>query len=159
MKVGATRSGPRSRRTSDLLDDPDDPADRGAEEDPDAVRRVGAVEPRVGDRLARGAEREEDVAVEPPRVLRRGDLGRVEVLHLRRDPHRELARVERADEVDAALAGDGRAPGRRRIGADRRHGAEPGHDHPPHPARLDARRRAGLRGYAVSATTASTRTA
>ena len=77
-----------------LLHELDEAADRRAEEDPDAVRRVHAVEASVRDSLPRGAEREEHVAVEPPRVLRRGDLARVEVRHLRCDPHGELARVE-----------------------------------------------------------------
>src|SRR6478752_8817679 len=106
--------GPTLAQHVHLLDDPHDPADRGAEEDPDPARRVRAVEPRVGHGLPRGAEREQDVAVEPPSVLRPGDLARVEVLHLRGDPHREFARVEARDEVNAALTGQSRAPRRRR---------------------------------------------
>ncbi len=50
--------------------------------------------------LLRRSERQQDVAVHPPRLLRRGDRGRVEALHLARDPDRELARVEGLDEVD-----------------------------------------------------------
>ena len=54
-----------------LLDDADEAADRRAEEDPDARGVVGAVEAGIGDRLPAGAEREEDVALELPGLLRR----------------------------------------------------------------------------------------
>ncbi len=114
MKVGAIRSGPRSRRMSTCSTIPAIPPIAVPKRIPTRSGGYSAVELRVGDRLLRGAEREEDVAVEPARVLWRSDRGRVEVLHLRRDAHRELARVERGDPVDAALAGDGGAPRRRR---------------------------------------------
>ncbi len=48
----------------------------------------------------------------------------IEVLDLGGDPHRELARVERLDEVDAALARDRGAPRRRRVVAQRRDGTQ-----------------------------------
>ena len=47
--------GPRSRSTSRLLEQPDDAADRRAEDDADA-RRVEPVEAGVGDRLPRGGD-------------------------------------------------------------------------------------------------------
>ena len=59
MKYGETRSGPRSRSTLVLLDDPEQPADRGPEEHADPAGLVSAVERRVVDRLRRGAEREQ----------------------------------------------------------------------------------------------------
>ena len=59
-----------------LLHHPEEAADRRAEEDADAVGLVRAVEPRVRDRLAAGAEREQDVALELPHLLRRGDGAR-----------------------------------------------------------------------------------
>ena len=85
-----------------LLQDPENAADRGAEDDPDA-RRVEAVEPGVRDapRFA-AATASSDVPVEPARLLRRHDARRIEVLDLGGDAHGELARVERADQVDAA---------------------------------------------------------
>src|SRR5207244_260999 len=64
----------------------------------------------------------------------RRDAARVEVLHLGRDPHGKAACVERADEVDATLAGEGSAPRRGRVVADRRDGAEAGDDHASHGA-------------------------
>ena len=82
-----------------LLADPDDAADRGAEDDPDAVG-VEVVEPCVGERLARRAERDQDAALELARLLRRGNGRRVEALDLAGDPDRKLARVEGGDPVD-----------------------------------------------------------
>ena len=111
----------------------DDAADGGAEQDADAGRVVRPVEACVGDRLARGAEREQDVALELAHLLRRRDRRRVEILHLGRDSYREAARVERADEVDAALARDGRAPHRARVVADRRDRPEAGDHNSAHP--------------------------
>ena len=127
-----------------LLHDPDEPADRGAEDDPDP-RRVEAVQARVLDRLLGCPEREQDVAVELAHLLRRGDAARVEVLHLGRDPHGEAARVERADEDDPALARERGAPTRRRVEAERRDGSDPGdgdaaHFRPNLPPRLSAPR-------------------
>ena len=80
---------------------------------PDALRGV-AVDARVGERLLGGAEREEDVAIEPLRLLRRGDRARVEVLHLAGDPTGRSS-VEGLDVVDAAPPGDGGLPRRRRV--------------------------------------------
>ena len=131
MKYGETRSGPRSLEDVALLHDPEEAADRGAEDDADA-RRVEAVQARVVLRLDRRGEREQDVAVEPPRFLRRDEAARVEVLDLGGDPHRELARVERLDEVDAALARDRGAPGRRRVVAERRDGSQARDGDSPH---------------------------
>ena len=95
MKDGDTRSGPRSRRTSTCSTIPAIPPIA----EPKRIPTRGgsnAVELRVGDAPPARPEREEHVAVEPPRLLRRGDLGRVEVLHLGGDAHGELARVEGA---------------------------------------------------------------
>src|SRR5262249_21181489 len=102
-----------------LFRDPRDPADRRAEEDRDAVRRVRAVKSRVGDGLVRSTEREEDVAVEAARLLWRRDRQRIEVLHLGGDAYGELARVEGADPADPAFARDRCTPRRRRIASDR----------------------------------------
>ena len=56
----------------------------------------------------------------------RDDLARVEALHLGGDPHRQAVGVERRDPVDAALAGERRAPGRRRIEPERGDGPDAG---------------------------------
>src|SRR5262249_57156823 len=84
-------------------------------EDDSGASGVVAVEARVLLRFDRGGDREQDVAVKPAGVLRGHGAARVEVLDLGGDTHREAARVERLDEVDPALARDGRAPGRRRV--------------------------------------------
>ena len=76
------------------------------------------------------AERDQDVALELARLLRRGDRGRVEVLDLAGDPHREVARVEGLDQVDAALAGERRAPRRRHVEAERRDRPDAGDRYP-----------------------------
>ena len=86
--------GPAVAQRVGLLHDPDQPADRRAEDDPDAVR-VEAVQARVGERLLGGAEREHDVAVEPAQLLRVREPGRVEVLHLGGDAHRQPVRRRR----------------------------------------------------------------
>ncbi len=112
-----------------LLHDPEEAADRGSERDPDTARHVMRVEPCVLDGLPPRLDREQDVPVEPAGLLRLATtVRRVEALDLGRDPHRELARVEGLDEVDAALAGDGGAPGRGRVVAERRDRPEPGDD-------------------------------
>ena len=121
-----------------LLDDPDDPADRRAEHDPHP-RRVEAVQARVADRLLGRRDGEQHVALEPARLLRRHDPGRVEVLHLRRDAHRKRARVERADPVDPALPLDRGPPRRGRVVAERRDRAEPCDDDPAHEGQLKPR--------------------
>ena len=102
MKFGETRSGPRSRSTSRLLHDPDEAADRGAEDDPDAVGVVRPSSAGVGRPPPRRAEREQHVAVELAHLLRRGDPAGSKSLTSAAIAHRELARVERADPVDAA---------------------------------------------------------
>ena len=86
-------------------------------------------EPGVGERLAARAERDQHAALELARLLRRGDGGRVEVLDLAGDAHREVARVERLDEVDAALARERGAPGRRRVEPERRDRPDAGDRH------------------------------
>src|SRR5262249_12317282 len=78
------------------------------------------------------------VALEPPRLLRRHDAGAVEVLHLGRDAHGKLARVERANPVDPAATRDGSVPRRRRVVAERRDGAETRDDDPAHRGSLIA---------------------
>ena len=70
-----------------LLHDPEEAADRRAEDDAGACR-VEPVQIRVRERFARG-EREQDVAVEPPRLLRRRQPVRRELLLPRRQPSRE----------------------------------------------------------------------
>ena len=98
--------------------------------------RVGSKSsmPRVGPRLLRRGDREEDVAIHPPHLLDRADRLRVEALHLGGDPHRVVGRVERLDPADAAAAGDGGLPGRRRIEAERRDRSETGDRNPSHGA-------------------------
>ena len=114
-----------------LVDDPGEAADRGADDDADA-RGIETVHAGVLPGLLRRTERKQHVAVHPPRLLRRGDRRRVEALHLACDPDGKLARVERLDEADAALARDGRTPRRRRVEADRCDRAEPGDGDPSH---------------------------
>ena len=128
-----------------LLHDPEEAADRRAEEDPHPARVVDAVELRIAHRLPGRAEREEHVPVELPDLLRRGHRARVEILHLRGDPNRLAARVVRVDEIDSAPALDGSLPGRRSVVTDRRHRAEPRDRYPSHSANLDGAERCGLR--------------
>src|SRR5581483_5171540 len=111
-----------------LLGDPDQAADRGSEQDPDPGRLVGAVEAGVCNRLPRRGDGQHDVAVEPARLLRPDDLPCVEAFHLRGDTNREAGRVERADEVDPAAAGDGALPGRAPVVSERADRPQPGHD-------------------------------
>ena len=119
-----------------LLDDRRDPADRRPDEDPDP-RGIDAVQPRIVPRLLRGGDGEEDVAVHPPRLLRRHELAGVEAAHLRGDPHRVLGGVERLDPPDAAAARYRGVPGRRGVEADRRDRPEAGDDDAAHdPRRL-----------------------
>jgi hypothetical protein len=51
-----------------LLHDPEEAADRGAEDDPDPVR-VEAVQPGVVDRFLPRPDREEHVPVQPARLF------------------------------------------------------------------------------------------
>ena len=92
-----------------LLEHADDAADRRADEDA-GPRGIDPLDARVGPRLARRRDGEHDVALEPARVLRPDDGLRLEALHLGRDADRELARVERADPVDAAPPRDAPRP-------------------------------------------------
>ena len=116
-----------------LRHDADDAADRGADEDPRA-RRVDPLDARIGPGLARRSNGEHDVPLEPSRVLRADDRLGLEALHLRGDPHREVARVERANPVDAAPPGDRRVPGRLRVEPERGDGSETGDDDATHEA-------------------------
>ena len=118
-----------------LLHDPQKAADRRTEEDPDPVR-VEVLEPRVAHRLVRCGDGEEHVPLELSRLLRRDQTGRVEVLHLGGDPHRKARGVERADPVDTALSGERRAPGRRRVEAERGDGSDTGDGDTSHSATL-----------------------
>jgi len=120
-----------------LLHDPDDAADRRAEEDAHAHRVVDAVESCVVDGLASGGERQEHVAVQATGLLRGRDGRRIEALHLSGDAHGEPGRVERADEVDAATAGHGRVPRLRSRVADGRDGAHTGDDDSSHRRSLE----------------------
>src|SRR6187200_1773619 len=114
-----------------LLEDPDDASDRGADEDPRAGG-IDALDTRVRPRLTRRSDGEHDVPLEPARVLRAHHFRRVETLDLRRDAHGELARVEGADPVDAARAGDGGIPRRLRVEPQGRDGSETGDDDAAH---------------------------
>ena len=107
------------------------------DDDADALR-IGPVQAAFPPGFLRRTEREEDVAIHPTRLFRRRHRGRVEALHLSRDPDRELARVEGLDEADPALAGDGGLPGRGRVEPDRRDRAQPGHRDTSHRAILDS---------------------
>ena len=118
-----------------LLHDPRQVADRRADDDAD-TSRIHPVDPGVAPGFLCRPQREEDVPAHPSSLLVRGDRGRVEALHLARDPDRELARVEGLDEVDAALAGDRGTPRRRRVEADRRDRTQPGDGDPSHRAIL-----------------------
>ncbi len=108
MKVGATRSGPRSRRTSACSTIPRMPPIAVPKRIP---TRSGSYAPSspASATASRAAPSESRTFRSSLRAsFGDGDLRRVEVLDLGGDPHRELARVEGADEVDAALARDGR---------------------------------------------------
>ena len=128
-----------------LLHDPQEAADRRAEQNPNAAGIVGPVEPGVVHGLLGSAEREEHEPVELPDLFRRGEAARVEILDLRTDPDRLLARVVRADEVDPASPLDGGVPARRGVVSDRRHRAEPRDRYPPHSTNLDGAEPSRLR--------------
>ena len=117
-----------------LLRDRRDAADRRPDEDPDA-RCVDVLESRVVPRLLRGGDGEQDVAVHPPRLLRRDEVAGVEAAHLGRDPHGVLGGVERLDPPDAAPARHGRVPRRRGVEPERRDRPETGDHDAPHDAR------------------------
>ena len=106
-----------------LLEDAHDAADRRTDEDARASR-IDALDSRVVPGLARRGHRQDDVALEPPRILGPHDGLRLEALHLGCDANRVLARVERTDPVDAAAAPDGRVPRRPGIEPERRDGSE-----------------------------------
>ena len=78
-----------------LLHDPRDAADRRADDDADAVRVERRSSAGVRDRLARGGEREHDVAVELAHLLRRRDARGSKSFTSAAIRDRELARVER----------------------------------------------------------------
>ena len=99
-KCGETRSRSALLQDLVLLHDPEEAADRGTERDADPVRLVLRVQPCVLERLSPRLDREQDIAVEPARLLRRDDLRRLEALDLGRNADRELAGVEGLDEVD-----------------------------------------------------------
>ncbi len=121
-------------------------ADAATDDDPDPLRVV-AVDACVAERLLGGAEREEDVAVEALRLLRRGDRARVEVLHLTGDLHREPGRLEGLDVVDAAAPGNRGFPRRRRVVTQWRNDPDPCDGNSLHV--LDSvRRRNGFYGFA-----------
>src|SRR5437763_15409009 len=86
-----------------MLHDPEAPTDEEAEDDPDAAG-VEPVQAGALDSLLARRQRQQNVAVELPLLLRRGDAGWVEVLDLGRDTDGKLRRVEGADPVDSALA-------------------------------------------------------
>ena len=108
-----TAPGPRTRtRTRALgvvdvgaLDDRLDATAAGVHNNPHAVALLGRhrreVDPAVGHRLLAGAHGEVDEAAHPARHLGLHHRGRVEVEHLGRDAHLELAGVERPDEPRA----------------------------------------------------------
>ena len=77
-----------------LLHDPEEAADRRAECDPDTARLVPGIEAGVVQCLPSSLDREQDVPVEPARLLGRDDVGRLEALDLGRDADGELAGVE-----------------------------------------------------------------
>ena len=96
------------------------------------TRRIDSLDAGVRPRLARRGDSEHDVALEPARVLRPDDRLRLEALDLRGDAHREVARVERADPVDAATPGHRRVPGGLRVEPERGDGSETGDDDATH---------------------------
>ena len=114
-----------------LLHDPNEAADRRAEEDPDP-HRVVAVQARVGDRLFGGGEREKDVPVESPQLLRGGEAVGLEVLDLGGNSHRQPVGVKSANEVDPASAFDSGAPGLGRGAPDRSDGPQARDDDATH---------------------------
>ena len=135
MKNGETRSAPRSRKTLLLLGDRRDAADRRADEDADA-RRVELLDARFVPGLLRGGDGEQDVAVHPPRLLRRRDSA--EGSKPRTSPAIRTGNSlasKRLDEPDPAAARDGRLPGRAGIEADRGDGSEAGDGDATHEAK------------------------
>src|SRR5262249_36726235 len=155
QEVGRHAVGSPLAHDGRLLHDPEEAPDCRSEDDADPGRLVDAVEACVLDRLVARREREQHVPVELSHLLRRDDPVRVEVLDLGGDPDGEPVRVERADEVDAALAGDGGCPGGLRVVPDRRHGSEPGHDDASHDARVFVRKRAGTGDLRAGSSTAA----
>ena len=114
-----------------LLEDPDDAADRGSDQDP-GPRRIDALDAGIRPRLPRRRDREHDVPLEPARVLGADDRLGLEPLDLRGDSNGEVARVEGADPVDAARPGDGSVPRRPGIEPERRDCSETGDDDAAH---------------------------
>jgi len=114
-----------------LREDAHDSADRRTDEDAGASR-VHAVHVRVRPRLARSGDREHDVALQPPRILRAHHGLRVEALHLRRNPYGISGRVERLDPVHPAPSCDSLVPGRLRVEPERSDGAEAGDSNATH---------------------------
>ena len=108
-----------------LLEDRDEPADRRSDEHADPLE----VEPRqvgVVDGLARRGHREQDVAIEPSRLLGRRDHRRIEVGDLSHDGDRKVARVEVRGLADAGPALENRVPGHVGADPDRRHDSDSG---------------------------------
>jgi hypothetical protein len=107
-------------------------ADAGPEDDSGALGLI-TVDPGVLHGLLGRCQAEEDRTVEVPRALGRRGERRIEVLYLSRDLHREVVRVERSDEVDAAPALDEPLPGRLHVISERRDGTDSGYGHTSHP--------------------------
>ena len=108
-----------------------DAADRGADEDAGARRVDRRRRPRRPG-LARRGDGEQDVALEPARVLRPDDGLRVEPFTSDAMRHGKAGGVEGLDEVDAAPSRDGGLPRRARVEAERRDRSEPGDDDAAH---------------------------
>ena len=106
-----------------LLHDPRQPADRRADDDADAVGISVQAAVAPGLRAPRRARAGRFCPSGAPPSPARPWPGRS---HFAGDPDRVLARVERLDEVDAALARDGRLPRRARVETERRDRAQPG---------------------------------
>lgn len=110
-----------------------EPADTRAEHHPDAIGPV-AVEPRVVHRLPGRGERELDAAIEALELLGGREAVTLEVLDLGCDVDRILARVERADEIDAAAPLHRSLPGGLHVVAERGDRSHAGDDDSPHPS-------------------------
>ena len=92
-------------------------------------REVGRVEPRVGERLACGGERERDGARDVPTVFRLQLALPVETAHLGGDPDGRVRRVETLDAPDAARAALQGLPDSLAPDADRGHAPHPRDHH------------------------------
>ena len=150
MKYGEMRSGPAVAQRVGLLDDPDQAADRRAEDDPDPVGSK-PFRPESASASLRRAEREQrrcgraGAAPWAPR----GRPGRSPSPRLRSAPGSPSASKARIQSIPLCPATAARQVARRVV-PDRRDRPEPGDHYPPHGESLERGRSGSVRRAAES---------